>query len=156
MLAGQRSQKVRLLPLITLYASARSRAAPFIRPSFTFQTAALFVRSHWFVLFAVASFAVFTCRLLLPVNSGGKQEDMCASFVMHKQEAARVGYEEKGRLCVCVWRWGEWGGESIPINGLLHSAMQIRLWVSVALSRFLKWVELESDWRRRVRWILSS
>lgn len=51
---------------------------------------------------------------------------------------------------------GDAAAGSIPISILLHSAMEMRLWVSVALCCFLKWMELESDWQQRVRWILSS
>lgn len=59
---------------------------------------------------------------------------MCALFVMHKQEVAEVGRVGDGG----EGRRGGRGWGSIPISILLHSAMQMRLWVSVALSCFLK------------------
>lgn len=142
--AGQRSQKVRLLPLITLCASARIKSCSFHPPVF-----------HILNCGAVCAFSLicFVCSRQLCC--------FCLSTVAtgewrgNKQTCARclwcINKRLRGWEC---WRLG--GGGSIPISILLHSAMQMRLWVSVALSCFLKWVELESDWRRRVRWILSS
>lgn len=144
--AGQRSQKVRLLPLITLCASARIKSCSFHPPVF-----------HILNCGAVCAFSLICfvcCRQLCC---------FCLSTVAtgewrgNKQTCARCLWCINKRLRGWVsWGWRDGGGGSIPISILLHSAMQMRLRVSVALSCFLKWVELESNWRRRVRWILSS
>lgn len=140
--AGQGSQKVCLLSLITLYASVRIKSCSFHQHVF-----------HILNCGAVCAFSLICfvcCRQLCCFRLSTVATD---EWRGNKQTCARClwcinkrlqGWESRGRR------------GSIPISILLHSAMQMRFWVSVALSCFLKWVELESDWRRRVRWILSS
>lgn len=156
---GQRLCKVFSLPLITiLFACARIKSRPFHPPQARL--------SHFKPRSPSSAFLIdlfcFALRRRRCFHSAagewrGNKKTCARLFVMHKQEAGWAGCDDGGSDSVSVGGWG--GGVEdrgdVPISILHHSAMQIRLWVSVALSHFLKWEELESDWRR-VGWILSS
>lgn len=89
--AGQRSGKVRLLPLITLCASARIKSCSF-HPRFFHIFKARRCLCVLIDLFCLPSparlFSLIDCCYQW---MEGKQADMCALFVMHKQEVARLG-----------------------------------------------------------------
>lgn len=67
---------------------------------------------HWFVLFAVAGFAVFACRLLLPVNGGGNKKTCARCLWCINKRLLRLGeLGMEGR-----------GGEEEGGGGLYQSA----------------------------------
>lgn len=89
--AGQGSQKVCLLSLITLSASVRIKSCSFHQHVFHILNCAAVCAFSLICFVCCRQLCCFRLSTVATDEWRGKQADMCALFVMHKQEVGRLG-----------------------------------------------------------------